>query len=939
MPEVWLPPGRSPVSWANGRRMGGPRWIRPNPNGFAAMSSSLSGDIQLLDSLLAEAFIQRGSSGTLTLMRDLVAACRQAQDQPDPPARERAIERISAQTRDDLHELLKALTIRFHLTNKAEQVEIARINRERERQATAAAPRPESIAQAVGRLQHQGLSLEALSTLTARLDIQPTLTAHPTEARRRTILQQQQRVAVALTDRSQRQLTPTEERHVREQLLNTIILMLGTDEFRTERPHVLKEVQEGTYMLRHAIAAAIPVLHRDLREAFETYYETAAAPPLALKYRTWIGGDRDGNPRVTAEVTRRALGELRRTAHAIHKAQLVELDQELSISTRRAVIAKPLLQTICDHRRTHEPQPSTAAADVEPFRTRIRQMQLMLRRARRTPAAYPAEALLRDLKELADALEQAGMGSVARTGRLADMIVQARTFGMHAAALDIRQHSRVHAEVVDDLLRTSGLCGHYGAITEESERLAVLHQALRLAPRSGDGGSGSEVTREVMDVLGVIRNGLAVDPAAIGGYIISMTRRVSHVLEVLLLLRQAGLWQVREGHSGAPLDVVPLFETIEDLEHCPRLLEELLADPLYCEHLDGRGRFQEIMLGYSDSGKDGGYCMSNWSLYRAQDALADVCERHRVDLRLFHGRGGTVGRGGGRANRAIQAAPRNNRNGRIRFTEQGEIITFRYALPAIAHRHLEQIVSAMLLVTAEHGQPAGAAGDPSPQRRTVMESLARTALETYRRLIDDPEFWPWFVHVSSIEHISDLPIASRPVSRRSGAVTFEDVRAIPWVFAWTQMRYNVPGWYGLGSAVERLRRDDAQQAELLAAFYREWDFFRTLIDNAQQEMARARLPIAAQYAEGHRLHHLIAEEFHRTAAAILQITGQQRLLDNNPVIQQAIRARNPYTDVLNLTQHELFRRYRQADRSSREALQLTIFLSINGIAAAMQSTG
>jgi phosphoenolpyruvate carboxylase len=367
--------------------------------------------------------------------------------------------------------------------------------------------------------------------------------------------------------------------------------------------------------------------------------------------------------------------------------------------------------------------------------------------------------------------------------------------------------------------------------------------------------------------------------------------------------------------------------------------------------------------------------------------LSAVCEKHGVELRLFHGRGGTVGRGGGRANRAILATPRNSRNGRIRFTEQGEVITFRYALPAITRRHLEQIVSAMIVATAKGGQayfcargdgesehacaPRKSKPDPlSHERSRLMDRLAEESMRTYRGLVFDGSFWEWFTHVSPIEHISHLPIASRPVARTSGAVDFENLRAIPWVFAWTQMRYTVPGWYGVGSAIAALERDEPDALATMQRLYREWDFFQTLIDNAQQEMARARLPIARMYSgspaerKGVRLNlceaperpfrqiqpdtfsqpatdidRKITDEFARTESAILKITGQQRLLDNSPVIQHAIDRRNPYTDVLNLLQRELLHRFHHAAPADRNRLQATIFLSINGIAAAMQSTG
>ena len=334
--------------------------------------------------------------------------------------------------------------------------------------------------------------------------------------------------------------------------------------------------------------------------------------------------------------------------------------------------------------------------------------------------------------------------------------------------------------------------------------------------------------------------------------------------------------------------------------------------------------------------------MSNWGLQKAQANLAQICADHQIALRFFHGRGGTVGRGGGRANRAIHATPRASRNGKIRFTEQGEVITFRYAMASIARRHLEQIVNAMIVATADADAATPTDGGSFQQQHgDLMDRMAQTSMEAYRNLVRDSGFWPWYATQSPIEYISDLPIASRPVARSGGQVDLDNVRAIPWVFAWTQMRYVAPGWYGLGSAIESISQSDSDAIDRMKQLYAEWDFFRTLIDNAQQEMARARLPIAALYGDKNSdMHQRLSEEFERTERVILQITGQTRLLDNNTVIQSAIDARNPYTDVINMAQLEMIRRFRRGDDdAAQKRRKSTIFLSINGMAAAMQSTG
>jgi phosphoenolpyruvate carboxylase len=404
------------------------------------------------------------------------------------------------------------------------------------------------------------------------------------------------------------------------------------------------------------------------------------------------------------------------------------------------------------------------------------------------------------------------------------------------------------------------------------------------------------------------------------------------MLEVVLLSHETG--------NIHAYDIVPLFETIEDLQNSASLMEQAFKDPAYSTVLAARGQFQEIMLGYSDSNKDGGYWMANWALHLAQKSLAETCETHKVDVRLFHGRGGTVGRGGGRANQAVTALPRACHNGRIRFTEQGEVISFRYANPDIAHRHIEQVVNAVFRTTAKAHYKDQTVWQMFPGIADVIHGVANASMKRYRELIDDPKFWAWYTRITPIEHISRLPIASRPVSRKTGSeVDFSSLRAIPWVFAWTQVRYNVPGWFGVGQALKSAI--DAHGIELFQNLYVEWPFFKAVIDNAQREMARAHLKAATWYQSGKSdgFHEQIQAEFEIARDAIQSITKQTELLGTNPVIRKSIRLRNPYTDVLNLSQVELMRRWDHATESEKEQLRHVLFLSINGIAAAMQSTG
>lgn len=832
-----------------------------------------------------------------------------------------------------IHFALKLLTIRFHLRNKAEQVHIARVNRRREQEATRDKPRPESLSEAISICAARGVKLDDLLATLATLDIQPTLTAHPTESRRRSVLEKQSHIGELLQDVHTPESTVTERARLTGTVRQTLSLLLATDEVRSRRLDVIDEVRNGVHYLAGPIWDAIAGLYRDLTEAITAYYGTRVELPTFVRYRSWMGGDRDGNPNVTAELTRKALAEMRDAALERHAEVLERLRRELSISEQRVPISEELLESI-KHDEAERPLDPSLLRHLqhEPFRVKIRHMQL-----RFGEPGYSAARYLEDLLLLRRAMIHAGLREAAADGLVTDAIIHVRTFGFHLAAIDVRQHSRVHEAAVAEMLRAAGVEADYASLSE-TQRLETLRRELATSrPLLGRFAELSEPARQLLQTLEVIAGAVRQTPEAVGSYVISMAHDVSDVLEVLILLREVGLWRIEDGQVHGDLDVVPLFETVDDLRGAAERMQALFAEPAYAGQLAARGNFQEIMLGYSDSNKDGGYWAANWRLQCAQNELAQTCRAAGVAFRFFHGRGGTVARGGGRANRAILAAPAFSRNGRIRFTEQGEVISFRYAMPALAHRHLEQIGNAMIRGSISREDRA----DTPESLPGLMEQLAARSRQTYRELIDDPAFWPWFVDSSPVLHIGELPIASRPVARTSGEIQFSNLRAIPWVFAWTQMRYNAPGWFGIGSAFAELVLNDSDRLETCRAAYQAGGYFRAFTDNAQQELARGRLPVAAWYAgeRGAEMHARLAAEFALAEQAVLAISGQEALLDNNRVIQQSIRERNGDTDIINALQVELLRRWREQPSDERELLRSLILLSVNALAAAMQSTG
>lgn len=912
------------------------------------------GSCPALESILDEVAVDVVGPGVVALVRELLVLCTEAGDAVDHSARDAAAARLASIEPADLLRIVELVTARFHLMNLGEQLNIARVNREREFNATREAPRRESIAEVAAFARSAGISLPGFAEALHAVHVGPTLTAHPTEARRRTIIVKQLEIARLARQLQDQHLTASERDALEYRIRASISLLLMSEDVRARRLSVDDEARNGLFFLKNSIWHAVPRLARDVADAARTIFEGDPASasdlnPELLTYRSWIGGDRDGNPEVTHAATRSTLALLRFAALDLWDRELESLEQDLSVSTRRAPMLPELLDAVERDRERWLPDASIAAQLVgEPIRLRLIQMRTRLRR----DPAYTAAMLTADLELIRRTLRETHAPWLAGYAPIDDAIVRARVFGLHLATLDIRQHSAVHERAVAELLSLAGVTDRYASL-DENARVEILRRELSSRrPLVAPEAALSPTTAETLRTLDVVREAVTQEPASIRSYVISMTHGVSDVLEVLLLMKERGLLHALSDRAAITLHVVPLLETIDDLERGPALLRALLAEPVYREHLERlalrdasdvatRPLVQEVMLGYSDSNKDGGFLMANVALYGAQEAIALAANEMGVDIRFFHGRGGTVGRGGGRAGRAILAAPAAARSGRLRFTEQGEVISFRYALPEIAHRHLEQILNAAIRAALPEAARSSTR-EPNDSLRELLQKLAGISMHRYRDLIGDPTFWPWFVAASPIAHIGSLPIASRPVARSSGdsEFAFDQLRAIPWVFSWIQMRFLAPGWFGIGAA---LASCSASEIDVLRRELPGSAFLSTIIDNASQEMARARLPIAKRYAAlgpgGEAMYRVFEDEFSAAQSALLAITGRSTLLDHAPVIAASIVARNPWTDILNLIQIDLLGRFRAAGEAGRPALRSAILASINGVAAAMQSTG
>lgn len=928
------------------------------------LTESLSADIETIDRVLGGVLAEQAPPEVLEVARRLYA-------EGTSHTPEGIFDRHPALRDPNIAALvLRAFAVLFQLVNACEQTEIIRVNRMRSIAADGK-PRADSLQETILRLAQNGTSPEAMQEILDRIEITPTLTAHPTEARRRAVLSKIQTVKQILCSfiDSSRLILLTESPTSRSgELWRTVTSLWRTDEFRAAPMAVEDEISNGLYFFGSSILQVVPGLHRDLRDALEAAYPgTSFREHPFVVFRSWIGGDRDGNRNVTPEVTWSALLRHREVILDHYLDALQGLRTELTLSSRLRPAPEELVRSVeADVERLGLAPSRTEPYRMEPFALKLLAMEERMRASRRQPPPAPdslessertdvayadAKEFLADLKLLQSALRESGAAALAESGRFADLLIAAETFRFHLAALDIRQHSEVHEEVVSELFERAGITksGQPYRSLSEQEKIDLLSAELRdPRPLLYPDSAKRLVSYRSLKVFETIRHAhRTIGTECIQAYVVSMTHEVSDLLEPMVLAKECGILRLEPGPNGvmlqSDLDFVPLFETIDDLARCHQLLEALFSNPGYSDQVTARGRFQEVMLGYSDSTKDGGYLAANWALHAAQTRIAAACSRAGVQLRIFHGRGGTVGRGGGRANRAILAQPAGSFGGRIRFTEQGEVVSFRYGLPAIAHRHLEQIASAVLLTASGTGFET-----EEPEWLADMECLAEHSRQAYRDLVyKDPGFWDFFTQATPIRYISRLAIASRPAFRPGAKLgSLEDLRAIPWVFAWVQSRYVLPGWYGLGTALESYAETVQGGLDRLRRMHREWPFLATVIENAQMELVRASLPTAEWNLSGVRdrvlachIHGRIAEEYDRTLRMTLAITENDAPLGRAPVVRQTVDFRNRAVAPISKLQAALLALDRECPDPESDPFHEAKLLSLAAMAAAMQSTG
>jgi phosphoenolpyruvate carboxylase len=916
------------------------------PADISSKDQPLREDVRLLGRILGDTLREQEGDETFQLIENVRRAAvrfRKTQDERDGEALEQVLDALSPA---ETLAVVRAFSYFSQLTNIAEDLHHNR--RHRAHLKAGSAPKDGSLQLALDRLEEKKIDKDTLQAFLKSALVSPVLTAHPTEVQRKSILDCQLIISSLLSQRDRMDMTPDDLADNEEALHRFVLILWQTRMLRTSKLTVRDEINNGLEYYRYTFLNELPKLYAGLEKQLEARFDKDIKLPPLLRVGSWIGGDRDGNPFVTHDVMSDAVRQHSMLAFEHYLNEAYVLGRRLSL-TDRVVEVSDALRKLSDA----SPDKNAARAD-EPYRRALNLIYSRLSAtakhlgheithlpplgAHEKPYATPQE-FIADLDVLIDSLFAHGAVYLAR-GRLANLRRAAEVFGFHLAPLDMRQHSAIIEQTVSELFSHSSGKANYADL-DEAERRSVLLDALQAGKvMLTDIGRYTDVPQSelrIMQAAAEIHRRFGRD--ALPNHIISKTDAVSDMLEVALMLQQVGLL---EGSDTLHVNIIPLFETIEDLRGGGKIMDELFSLPWYRKLLKSRGDTQEVMLGYSDSNKDGGYLTANWELYKAELELVKVFEKHGIELRLFHGRGGTVGRGGGPSYDAILAQPPGSVNGQIRITEQGEVIASKYSNPEIGRRNLETLIAATMEATLLHHHGADSA---MPEYHRIMEELSRDAFAAYRKLVyETPGFTDFFFTATPIREIAELNIGSRPSSRKASD-RIEDLRAIPWVFSWGLNRVMLPGWLGYGSAVQQfIAREGESGLRQLQAMYKNWAFFRGLMSNMDMVLSKTDMGIASRYAElvedlelRERIFGAIYREWETTVEMLFAVTGNSTLLQDNPAFARSLMTRTPYIDPLNHLQVALLQRHRAGDND--EKVKRAIHLTINGIATGLRNSG
>ena len=936
--------------------------LAPQPTSYD--DKLLRSQVKLLGNILGKVIESHAGEDILTAVETIRLGFIEQHNHPNDAKRRVLIETINALDHDALELVIRAFNTYFSLVNIAEE---SSSYRWRQRILnTGGTLWKGSFDHTIRELHQDGLSIDDLEKLVGQLSYMPVFTAHPTEARRRTIMEALRRIFV-LTDKLQKPRLGKEHKElILRRLESEIIVLWQTNEVRNKKPEVIDEIKNGLYYFRKSLFRAVPMTYRFFERAIsKTYGEDENSQPIVqvpsfIRFGSWIGGDRDGNPFVKPATTRLATRLQMQEVLGEYLKRTKELRHALTHSSTFCQPTEAFIKSLqADNELASAVFQDEQKFSKEPYR---RKLYVMIHRLEQTLATVgsrienpdktielPADSyanssdLLNDLCLIRDSLISHGDRLVTR-GKLRDLIRLVESFGFHLMQLDIRQESTVHSEAVAEILKAADNIDY--AAMSDAEKVDCLAEQIERSDLSIPATDYSEMSAETIEVFHTITElRKEIGPEVVGAYVISMTHIAAHVLEVLFLARLTGLAGVDDaGETYAHIIVSPLFETIEDLKHTDSVLTTLLDNPTYQKYLGASGNLQEVMLGYSDSCKDGGTLASHWNLFEAQQKIIAITQPRGIDCRLFHGRGGTVGRGGGPTHEAILSQPAGTVHGHIKFTEQGEVLTYHYSNVETAAYEISMGATGLLKASLNLVEDAP---EVDPEFLPIMENLAAASEDAYRDLTDHTEgFLDYFYETTPVEEIGQLNIGSRP-SHRKASRSKNSIRAIPWVFGWSQSRHTIPAWYGIGSALAQYINSDAGNLAKLQHLYANWPFFRTLMSNVQMALTKAEMNVSQEYvslakdqATARPIFEKVRSEFQRTSKHVLEIVEMEILMEESPLLAKSLDRREPYITALNHIQVSLLHRHRNNQSEGKDDMWLRALLrSINAIAAGMRNTG
>lgn len=910
-------------------------------------SLPLRRDVKLLGQILGEILVSHGGTELFDKVEKIRLMCKTLRTHFDNEIYSELKEEIANLNSPMRRQVIRAFSMYFHLINIAEQNH--RIRRRRQYQLEDdSIVQPDSIESAILSLKENNINEDMIQEVLNKLSLELVITAHPTEAAKRSILEIQQRIAVILKKLDHPLLTKRERSKLEESLFNEVTILWQTDELRHNKPTVLDEVRNGLYYFDQTLFEVLPEIHREVEICLEKNFSAKKWDvPNFLRFGSWIGGDRDGNPNVTPEVTWETLHKQRKLVLKKYKNVLVDLMKRYSHSTTRVEVSDELVQSLEVEEDKFLTEDKKWPVKGEVYRRKFAIIIERLKQVGKSDLGYhSAEELLEDLYVVKRSLNN-HHPAAHELKTIQKLIRQVQLFGFHLATLDIRNHSGEHEAAMTEILRKVQITDKYAQLSED-EKVKILENIL-MDPRpllllNED---YSPETQQMIQVFQMIKNAhKEFGTRSISVYLVSMTKSASDLLEVLVLAKEAGIYRLHaDGTVESQLNVAPLLETIDDLTAGPKIMETLFQMPVYRNHLKVMNDQQEIMLGYSDGSKDGGTLTANWKLYKAQLEIHEMANKYHIGLKFFHGRGGSLGRGGGPLNKSLLSQPAETIGDGVKITEQGEVLSSRYLLEDIAYRSLEQATSTLMLATAHVSKEAEPGNLRDECWESAIEEISDAALKKYQSLVfGDADFLTYFNEATPLRELGDLNIGSRPMSRKNRG-RFEDLRAIPWVFAWTQSRQLLPAWYAAGTGLENYALKSEQNLQQLQQMYENWPFFRSIIDNLQMALMKADITTAKEYLSlvedqkiAERIFSNILEEYERTKAILLEITGDNELLDNTPNIKDSVYRRNPYVDPLNFLQVELIKELRNKNEPSEELLT-EVLLTISGISAGLRNTG